>query len=234
MTKILASIKDVHEAEVISKFDFDIIDVKNINDGALGYVGDSSLEKINEKFSNHKLSVTAGNDSSPLTKKQLKRVKLLEQLDIEYIKIGIFDINLLQEHSSFLELIKDFTIKTVGVMFADLINNKEEIEKILKLNYDGLMIDTASKNNLPTLDILSPDTLKFFVESCKDSGKFCGISGSLTPVRFKDALCLQPDFIGLRGALCSNSNREDIDPIICQDILKNFKLINQKMYQEAV
>ena len=31
------------------------------------------------------------------------------------------------------------------------------------------MIDTASKNNLPTLDILSPDTLKFFVESCKDS-----------------------------------------------------------------
>ena len=96
------------------------------------------------------------------------------------------------------------------------------------------MIDTASKNNLPTLDILSPDTLKFFVESCKDSGKFCGISGSLTPVRFKDALCLQPDFIGLRGALCSNSNREDIDPIICQDILKNFKLINQKMYQEAV
>ena len=43
MTKILASIKDVHEAEVISKFDFDIIDVKNINDGALGYVGDSSL-----------------------------------------------------------------------------------------------------------------------------------------------------------------------------------------------
>ena len=56
----------------------------------------------------------------------------LEQLDIEYIKIGIFDTNLLQEHSSFLESIKDFTIKTVGVIFADLINNKKEIEKILE------------------------------------------------------------------------------------------------------
>lgn len=234
MTKILASIKDVHEAEIISKFDFDIIDVKNVNDGALGYVGDSSLKKITEIFSYHKLSVTAGNDPSPLTKTQLRRVGFLEQLGIEYIKIGVFDTNLLQEHSSFLESIKDITIKTVGVIFADLINNEEEIEKILKLNYDGLMIDTVSKNSRSTLDIFSADTLKYFVKSCKKSGKFCGISGSLRSVKFEDVLSLQPDFIGLRGALCSNAKREDIDSIICQDVLKHFKLINQKIYQEAV
>ena len=234
MTKILASIKDVYEAEIISKLDFDIIDVKNVNDGALGYVGDSPLEKIAEIFSSHKLSVTAGNDSSPLTKKQFRRVEFLEQLGIEYIKIGVFNTSLLKEHSSFLESIKNFTIKTVGVIFADLINKEEEMEKILKLNYDGLMIDTASKNNRSTLDILSADTLKFFVKSCKESGKFCGISGSLTATKFENALSLQPDFIGLRGALCSNSEREDIDPLICQDILKYFKLINQKIYQEAV
>ena len=29
MTKILASIKNVHEAEIISKFNFDIVDIKN-------------------------------------------------------------------------------------------------------------------------------------------------------------------------------------------------------------
>ena len=39
MTKILASIKNVHEAEIISKFNFDIVDIKNVKDGALGYVG---------------------------------------------------------------------------------------------------------------------------------------------------------------------------------------------------
>ena len=43
MTKILASIKNVHEAEIISKFNFDIVDIKNVQDGALGYVGDSSI-----------------------------------------------------------------------------------------------------------------------------------------------------------------------------------------------
>ena len=78
MTKILASIKDVYEAELISKFNFDIIDLKNVNDGALGYVGDKSVEKITKIFRNHKISVTAGNDSSPLTKKQLRRVNFLD------------------------------------------------------------------------------------------------------------------------------------------------------------
>ena len=55
MTKILASIKNVHEAEIISKFNFDIIDIKNVNDGALGYVGDKSIEKIAKIFRNNKL-----------------------------------------------------------------------------------------------------------------------------------------------------------------------------------
>ena len=48
----------------------------------------------------------------------------------------------------------------MGVIFADLINNDQELENILNLNYDGLMIDTASKNNQSTLDILSTDTSK--------------------------------------------------------------------------
>ena len=234
MTKILASIKNEHEAKVISKFNFDIVDIKNVDDGALGYVGDSSIEKIIKIFCNNTLSVTAGNDSSPLTKKQYKRVKFLDKLGIEYVKIGIFDINLLQDHCNFLESIKHLTIKTVGVIFADLISSEQEIEEVLKLDYDGLMIDTASKNNQSTLDILSADTLKFFTESCKESDKFCGISGSLSSMRFKETLSLQPNFIGLRGALCSHSKRDNIDPVMCQNTLKSFKLISQKMYQEAV
>ena len=234
MTKILASIKNVHEAEIISKFNFDIIDIKNVNDGALGYVGDKSIEKIAKILCNKKLSVTTGNDSSPLTKKQSKRIEFLDQLGIEYVKIGVFDIKLLQDHCYFLESIKDFNIKTVGVIFADLIDSEKEIQEILKLNYDGLMIDTASKNKRSTLDILSTDTLKYFIQSCKGSGKFCGISGSLKPMRFEETLSFQPNFIGLRGAICSHSERDNIDPVMCHSILKSFKFISQKMYQEAV
>ena len=65
MTQILASIKNVHEAEIISKFNFDIIDIKNVSDGALGYVGDNSIEKIAKIFCNNKLSVTCLLYTSP-------------------------------------------------------------------------------------------------------------------------------------------------------------------------
>ena len=53
MTKILASVKNVSEAEILSKLDFDIIDIKNVNDGALGYVGDISIERITKSINNH-------------------------------------------------------------------------------------------------------------------------------------------------------------------------------------
>ena len=115
---------------------------------------------------------------------------MLDRLGIEYVKIGIFDSNLLQDHCYFLESIKDLNIETVGVIFADLIDSEQEVEEILQLNYDGLMIDTASKNNQSTLDILSTDTLKYFIQACKGSGKFCGISGSLKPMRFEETLSL--------------------------------------------
>ena len=43
MIKILGSIKNIEEALMIAEYKFDIIDIKNVDDGALGYVGDKQL-----------------------------------------------------------------------------------------------------------------------------------------------------------------------------------------------
>ena len=45
MTGFLASIKDIHEAKKVISEKIDIIDLKNVDDGALGFVG---LNFINE------------------------------------------------------------------------------------------------------------------------------------------------------------------------------------------
>ena len=85
------------------------------------------------------------------------------------------------------------------------------------------MIDTVSKNSRSTLDIFSADTLKYFVKSCKKSGKFCGISGSLRSVKFEDVLSLQPDFIGLRGQLCASKlGRDKLDVKQVSNVLDEF------------
>jgi hypothetical protein len=44
MIKSLASIKNIKEASLMADYDFDIIDIKNIDDGPLGYVGNNEVE----------------------------------------------------------------------------------------------------------------------------------------------------------------------------------------------
>ena len=39
MTNFLASIKDTKEAKIVSSANIDIVDLKDINDGALGQIG---------------------------------------------------------------------------------------------------------------------------------------------------------------------------------------------------
>ena len=234
MIKILGSIKNTEEASIISKFNFDIIDIKNIDDGALGYVGDEEVKSISGKINHKTLSVTAGNQIHPNTKTMMNRLQLLSTLGIKYIKIGIFDIELIKEHVSFLEKTSLYNIKKVGVLFADQKLDLTKIKNICDLNYDGFMIDTIHKSSYCTLDILDNNLINEFVSECHKLKKFCGLAGSMTFKNIENAMSFKPDFIGYRGALCTSANRNNLDGSKCASIIKKVKCINQKMYQEAV
>ena len=234
MVKVLGSIKNIEEASIVAKYNFDIIDIKNIEDGALGYVGDSQLRAISKKIAHRKLSVTAGNQIHPNNNIMNEKIQLFNSLGIEYIKIGIFDVRHLNEHKLFLEKTSSLKIKKVGVLFADKELEKKHITDLCKLNYDGLMIDTIDKSNRCTLDILNKDLISIFVNECHQSNKFCGISGSMTYQNIENAMSFKPDFIGYRGALCSSSNRNNLEGSKCKSILTKIKDTNQKMYQEVV
>ena len=125
MIKILGSIKDVREANVISKYDFDIIDIKNVMDGALGYVGDDIVGSISKMFKNRTLSVTAGNDLHPNSQKQISRLMLMNKLGIKYIKIGVYGVDNINEHKAFLSNTLKFVIAVslIGLFFSYLIKS---------------------------------------------------------------------------------------------------------------
>tara|TARA_B100001063_G_scaffold185149_1_gene174883 strand:- start:1540 stop:2244 length:705 start_codon:yes stop_codon:yes gene_type:complete len=234
MIKSLASVKNFNEALYLANYDFDIIDIKNIDDGALGYAGNKEIERIANTFNDKSLSVTAGNDSHPNRDIIHERAEFLNSLQIGYIKIGIFDMGHLEMHSIFLQNISRLDIKTVGVLFADNNLSKQDIKKACELNYDGLMIDTVDKSNGSTLDVLDNDLIYYFVSECHMSNKFCGLSGSIKYQDIENVMSFKSDFIGFRGALCSPQTRDDIKSKQCQNILNIIKDINQKMHQEAV
>jgi dihydroneopterin aldolase len=234
MIRSLASVKDFNEASMISNYNFDIVDIKNINDGALGYAGDKEIKLIANKLNIKSLSVTAGNDTHPNIDVIYERAEFLNSLYIDYIKIGIFDIDHLEMHSIFLKKISHLNIKTVGVLFADNNLNIQDIKNLCKLSYDGLMIDTITKSSISTLDICNSDLIYSFISECHMANKFCGLSGSIKHKDIENAMRFKSDFIGFRGALCSSQTRDNIESTQCQNILSTIRNINQKMYQEAV
>ena len=234
MIKTLGSIKNIDEAQALSNLSFDIVDIKNVDDGALGYVGDEQIQLISNKIGNKNLSVTAGNHIHPNIIEIENRLSFLCSRGIKYIKIGIFSMDYLDQHMIFLKKASTYNIQTVGVIFADKSLCKDDIYNVCKLDYDGLMIDTAIKYKNSTLDILSADFITNFIKECRKENKFSGISGSFNHDNIEYAMQFKSDFIGFRGALCNSSQRKYIEIKKCNSLLKKVKNINQKMYQEAV
>ena len=56
MVGFLASVKDIDEATIASKVDIDILDLKNINDGALGTAGGNNITNLKSNFGNQDLA----------------------------------------------------------------------------------------------------------------------------------------------------------------------------------
>ena len=108
------------------------------------------------------------------------------------------------------------------MLFADKTFSFENLEKIIEIGYEAVMIDTLSKNK-KTTNILDYSKLKRFVEFCKDNEILCGISGSVKINDLPSLLQIQPDFIGMRGQLCtSDLGRDKLDVKQVSNVLDEF------------
>ena len=91
MTGFLASIKNMEEASKITASNIDIVDLKNINDGALGFVGVETVNKVKKILPNFNLSVTMGNDENPNNSTNIENLRELIDNNIKFVKIGFFN-----------------------------------------------------------------------------------------------------------------------------------------------
>ena len=84
MTGFLASIKNIDEAKKISNAKIDIVDLKNVDDGALGFVGLDIINKAKQTLQNHKISVTLGNNMNPNNPETVSILSKIINQKIEY------------------------------------------------------------------------------------------------------------------------------------------------------
>ena len=226
MTGFLASIKNMEEASKITSSNIDIVDLKNINDGALGFVGVEVVNKVKKILPNFNLSVTMGNDENPNNPINIENLRELIDKGIKFVKIGFFNKKFINQHKLLLNSINFKSTLPICVIFADKTFDLKIIQRLIDIGYEGVMIDTCNKNNKSTTEILGENQIKSFIKIVKDNNKLCGLSGSLKIKDIDYLKYLNPHFLGFRGQLCDKaSERIELNIDLLNKVSKEIKSI---------
>ena len=206
MTGMLASVKNLVEAEFVFNAKVDIIDLKQPEFGALGALPVELVTEIVEKI-NGRCPVSATVGDLPMNAEIIfNAVSEMAKTGVDFVKIGFFPdgdwISIVQKLGGLTE-----NTKLIVVLFADTKPDFSIIPELKKANFVGVMLDTMHKQNGSLTEVMSKETIAKFVELTKKEALICGLAGSLRLENITELLPFDADYLGFRGALCNQHNR---------------------------
>lgn len=206
MTKMLASVNGVEEAEIALAGGADIIDLKDPRAGALGAAAtDVIRETIKAVAGRQPVSAVTGD--LPMEPELIRaKAEEIAATGVDYVKIGFFPSDNAAACAEALAPLAART-KLIAVLFADLEPDLGLLPVLARHGFHGAMLDTANKNGRRLLDHMPPERLHGFVDQCRALGLKVGLAGSLEAPDVPRLLPMTPDFLGFRGALCDQSRR---------------------------
>ncbi len=206
MTKMLASVTGVEEAEIALSGQVDIIDLKNPSAGALGAAALETIRATVVSVAGRRpVSAVAGD--LPMQPELIRaRVEKIAATGVDYVKIGFFPSGENAACAAALEAIAR-RVKLVAVLFADLEPDFGLLPVLAGHGFHGVMVDTARKGGGRLLDHMAVARVDAFVAAAKAHGLLAGLAGSLEAPDVPRLLPFAPDFLGFRGALCAASGR---------------------------
>jgi dihydroneopterin aldolase len=207
-TKLLVSVKNVHEASLALQAGVDFIDLKDPEVGALGSLDDEISKEIIRSV--NKIAVI----SATIGEHHQHQQTVLDVIDtkismgVDVVKLSITphfeDVTFLQ---SLKKIISDQNIKLVAVMFADEAIDFDWIPKLANIGFYGVMLDTSNKNH-NLLSSISEDQIQAFVNDCKSYHLQTGLAGSLRVEYIDNLIKHSPGYIGFRSGVCVNFQRD--------------------------
>ena len=207
MTKLLASVSNLAEARIALEAGVDIIDLKNPIAGALGALPEHEIRVIVSLITGIKpVSATIG-DLPMDPELVMCATAQMAQTGVDIIKIGFFGSS---GHDDCIEALKSLTgrgTQMVAVFFADQTPDLSLLPKLQAAGFYGVMLDTAEKNGKNLFSYILPEDTERFVTLAHEYGLQAGLAGSLGREHISTLMRLNPDYIGFRGALCSNLER---------------------------
>ena len=214
---LMVSVQDLYEAKQALKGGADIVDVKNLQEALVGSAHPNVVKQIRDEVpSAHHASVTLG-----VVPDQIGTVSMAVYaagtLDATSVKVGF----MVSEYSVALETLlaaKEALIgtqtKLIGSLFADNLLYEGGIDPDLMVKLakegqcDGFLIDTLVKDGRNLFDFVPEERLKEMVLEGKELGMSTALSGHLKMSDLDELSRVNPDIVGVRGAVCQKGDRD--------------------------
>jgi|TARA_B100000686_G_scaffold354057_1_gene462427 uncharacterized protein (UPF0264 family) len=213
----MVSVQDLYEAKQALKGGADIVDVKNLQEALVGSAHPNVVKQIRDEVpSAHHASVTLG-----VVPDQIGTVSMAVYaagtLDATSVKVGF----MVSEYSVALETLlaakealAGTQTKLIGSLFADnlLYDGGIDPDLMVKLakegQCDGFLIDTLVKDGRNLFDFVPEERLKEMVLEGKELGMSTALSGHLKMSDLDELSRVNPDIVGVRGAVCQKGDRD--------------------------
>lgn len=214
---LMVSVQDLYEARQALKGGADIVDVKNLQEALVGSAHPHIVKQIREEVpSAHHASITLG-----VVPDQIGTVAMAVyaagSLDATSVKVGF----MVREYEIALETLlmskkalEGTQTKLIGSLFADNVLHEGGLDPNLMVRLakegqcDGFLIDTLVKDGRNLFDFLPEDRLKEMVLEGKELGMSTALSGHLKMSDIDELARVNPDIVGVRGAVCQKGDRD--------------------------
>lgn len=204
MTRLLVSVRSAQEALAAVAGGADLVDVKEPRLGSLGSAGSQVWTEVAAAVCGIRpLSAALGelSDFIPFPANALR--------GYTFAKLGLAEMHREQRWCdrwhSVLANLPDWITPVAAAYVDEGPPLKEVCEVGERLGCRTLLIDTFDKLSGSVFDLMSRSALRDIFKSARDHGMLTVLAGSLRLEHLPLALAFEPDYVAVRGAVCSGS-----------------------------
>jgi uncharacterized protein (UPF0264 family) len=212
---LMVSVQNLAEAREAVNGNADIVDVKNLDEIFIGANYPPVIKEVREAFPKERhVSVTLGSVPEAVGTVALA-VYGAAALNATSVKVGFVNMSYetaLRTLKESKKALKGFDTKLIAATFADShlykgIDPKLVVKLAKESDSDGVLIDTLTKDGRNLFDFMDEGTLKGLTDEAKDLGMSTALSGALKISNFDTLVRINPDIVGVRGAVCKGEDR---------------------------
>ncbi len=212
---LMVSVQNVAEALEALKGGADIVDVKNLQEALVGSAKPGVVKEVREAVPpGHHASVTLGvvpNQAGTVA----MAVYSAGVMKATSVKVGFMNT----EYAAAVEVLRasrealqGFETKLIGSLFADNpvyagLDPHRMVDLAKEGECDGFLIDTLTKDGRNLFDFMTEAELRAMVFEGKELGLSTALSGHLRIDDLDELARINPDIVGVRGAVCAKGER---------------------------